>query len=42
MLNYDEERRKLFKAVVALIDDFAGCGDTQVFVLMLKCTGELS
>ena len=42
MIDYDEERRKLFQTVQGFIDDFATYGDNQVLILMLKCLGELS
>ena len=42
VLNYDEERKKLFKHIMSFIDDFSGHGNTQVFMLMLKNMGALS
>jgi hypothetical protein len=42
VVDYEEERRKLFQAIQGFIDDFATYGDNQVLILMLKCLGELS
>lgn len=42
VLNYDEEKKKLFKHILTFIEDFSGHKDKTVFILMLKNVGKLS